>query len=269
MSLSLFRSIFSMEMRTLLSYRMSFWLKLFGKAFFSMVFTYFLWKSLWASRSLPLTGGFSLSEIVTYSFLVPLISEMIQGLGMRIVSQDIYDGSLTKFLIFPVSFLQFKIVSQLANTVMILCQSIVSVLLLWIFFRYNILAGLDFKLILPFLFTIFSGSILFLLIQLIVEYFAFWADNVWSLSVMNFFCLQLLGGFMIPLSFFPKWAQTVLFYLPYSHLISDPTLLIMGKMDLNQWFINSLITWSWILILALLAKFVWNQGTKNYTGVGI
>ena len=48
-----------------------------------------------------------------YYLLVPLIARMIRGEESRFLSDDIYEGGLTRYLVYPLSFLQYKYVSLL------------------------------------------------------------------------------------------------------------------------------------------------------------
>ena len=101
------------------------------------------------------------------------------------------------------------------------------------------------------------------------ELIAFWADNIWSLGVIIRFATKFFGGAMIPLTFFPEWANTVLAYTPFPYIVHFPMKVFFGEIDLNTILINIGILIFWTIIFYFISKLIWNKGKYSYTGVGI
>jgi ABC-type uncharacterized transport system permease subunit len=57
-----------------------------------------------------------------YYLLVPLIDRVNRGFDNFQLSREIYDGSLTRYLLYPVSFFWYKYIGQLARAVISVVQ---------------------------------------------------------------------------------------------------------------------------------------------------
>ena len=83
------------------------------------------------------------------------------------------------------------------------------------------------------LITMFFANALHFLILNVVEMTAFWADNVWSLSVMTRNIISVFGGYIIPISMYPPWSQPLLKFLPFQYLIGFPVKTMMGQVSFH------------------------------------
>ena len=104
----LFKAIFQMEMRNILAYRFSFWINFFGSTLGQLGLSYFLWSSIFGENKNLIIGGMSFQMMILYSFLAPMTLKSVFGLQNLNINQDIYDGSLNKYIIYPLSYFQFK-----------------------------------------------------------------------------------------------------------------------------------------------------------------
>ena len=98
---------------------------------------------------------------------------------------------------------------------------------------------------------------------------AFWADNVWSLMVLNKLVLHFLGGGLLPLVFFPEAMQTILKLTPFPYLVSFPLRFLMGAINAVEMTTGFGVMLFWIVVLSLSANWIWRRGVKQYAGVGI
>jgi ABC-2 type transport system permease protein len=120
-----------------------------------------------------------------------------------------------------------------------------------------------------FIINVLISSSLFFLMESLMELAAFWAENVWSLSVLLRFLIGLFSGAWLSLSLFPAWSQTIMSLLPFKGMVYIPVRLLMGEVSFNEWMYVQFISMTWILIMGLLVAIVWRRGRILYTGVGI
>lgn len=187
---------------------------------------------------------------------------------MGFISREIYDGSFTRYLIYPISFFHYKTVTYLTYSLFYACQLI----LIYILYMLTFGDGLKFSDIQ----NLLMGTGLFLVaayvfgtLNSIVELISLWADNIWSLSVMlRFFC-YFLGGSYIPLDFFPATVQTFLKFTPFPYLINLPVKTIMGLNNTPDIITGLGILILWSVIFQIISRLVWSKGQYQYTGVGI
>lgn len=267
MRLGLGWSIFLMEIKKILSYRVEFWVGFLGSVLSQFGVAYFLWKAIFAARGAESLQGYTFATLMLYYLLVPLLGRVVHGQEMGFIAGEIYDGGLSRYLIYPMSYFRVKYLANLAYSAVFLVQMLLAMGLFLAVFRTPLQLGWPgvFK-TLPVL--LFAGMLYFSMISAL-EMVAFWADNVWSIAVLNQMVKNLLGGGLIPLAFFPHWAQAVLDYLPYSKLVSFPIRCLLGQVGTAEWLRGMGLTAAWMLAFAGLGAWIWRKGLRSYSGVGI
>jgi ABC-2 type transport system permease protein len=262
--------VLSLELRKLLAYRGDLFVQFIGPIVSELGIAYFLWKAIFEHLGATQLGGYSFHGMMFYYLLAPLIDRVIRGSEWKSnISVDIYDGSLTRYLVYPISFFIYKFFTQVAESLIRLIQLLIGVTAFIIAFGIpvefkiqlaNVLAGS--------LLVVFAIGLYFLLAALI-ELVAFWADNVWSLMVTLRFTILLLGGSLIPLSLFPAWSRSLLALTPFPYFISFPIRTLQGDVSNLEFFTGIAVMLTWTLLFSLATRIVWQKGLRQYTGVGI
>ncbi len=261
--------VFLTEMRKIVAYRFDFWIQFLVSIFAHITAAYFLWKAVFEYNNTDIMKGYTFRGLMFYYLLVPLIEKIINGSSMGLVSREIYDGSLTRYLIYPVSFFRYKYVQHLAGTVIFFIQLGLTVSVFLMLFGKPVDVTISIKNVSMGITAVMCSGIMTFFINTSIEMIAFWADNVWTLLVMVRFSVALLGGAMIPLAFFPGDFQQLLSYLPFSYMASFPIRSFLGKVTVWQWISGIAVTCLWAAFFILVMFFIWNRGKYKYTGVGI
>ena len=115
--------VFSLELRKAFSYRSDFWANFVGVVLTELGVAYFLWRAIFAVRQVDSIGGYTFRGMVLYYLLVPLFTRLMRGNEQGYMSNDIYDGSLSRYLVYPVSFLGSKYLSHLSEAAIALFSS--------------------------------------------------------------------------------------------------------------------------------------------------
>ena len=262
--------VFLMEIRKLFAYRADFWVNFFGQTLFSLVIAYYLWGSIFSYSGKEVLNGYDQHTMIFYYLVAPLIYRIQQGQGIGFASRDIYQGSLNKYLLYPLDFIRYKKSTYFANSTFFLFQLLFILCIYQIFFsradifEFNILSSIYFVI------SIYMATQIYFYLSLICELLAFWYDNIWSLSVTVRFLSSFLGGALIPLSFFPDWSHKILYYTPFPYLIDFPVRLLRNEVILvEDLFLKAFIAISWIFIFKGISLLLWNKGKYQYSGVGI
>lgn len=263
------RQVFFMELRKLITYRADFWVNFFGQTIFSLTIAYFLWDSIFSSSNVSEMNGYNINGMIFYYLVVPLIFRIQQGQGIGFISREIYDGSLNKYLLYPINIFGYKLITYLANSVFYFLQLALVLVLYNIFFYNPSIYSFSFLNLILFTVVIINAAFTFFYLFTICEFMAFWFDNIWSLGVILRFLTSFLGGALIPLSFFPDWAQLALSYTPFPYLIDFPMKALTGKLTPETFLFNLLVALVWLFIFRGLSIFTWNKGKFKYSGVGI
>ena len=261
--------VFSLEIRKLLSYRFEFWMNFLMTLVVHITAAFFLWKSVFDYRDLESLGGYSFRALMMYYILVPLVDRMVRGPERFAISQEIYDGSLNRYLIYPVSFTLFKYITNQATIFIFFLQFLLA--LGAYLFLFGLPADVNFTwLNLLFLIpAVFCAGLMYFFVALCLELLAFWADNVWSLLVFLRFGIYFFGGGMAPLSLFPEWARALLVYSPFPYVLNFPIRIAMGKFQPDEFLPALGICLCWGALAYGVSRLIWRRGMKTYTGVGI
>jgi ABC-2 type transport system permease protein len=258
-------SFYLMELKKIVSYRVEFWLGFAGNVLSQFGVAFFLWKAVFSARDVQEIGGYTFGALMLYYLLVPLMERVVHGQEMGYISGEIYDGGLSRYLIYPIAYFRIKYVTHLAQSTVFLFQLFLAMaLFLAVFHAPFALSWSTVGKTIP---VLVCSGMLFFAMSVNLEMLAFWADNVWSVSVLNRMISHLLGGGLIPL--FPLWAQSVLDWLPYSKLVSFPIRCLLGQVGASEWIRGLGLTAMWAGLFAITGSLLWRKGLKAYTGVGI
>lgn len=262
-------NVFSLEIRKLFSYRMDFWIHFLGSLLAQFGVAWFLWRAIFTFQNVQQVGPYTFHAMMLYYVLAPLVARCVHGADFGGLAQEIYDGTLNRYLIYPVSFFKFRLASSAAQCTVFTVQLLVSVVV------FALVAGIpaEFR-ITPLsmaagLAAIIAAGYLHFVIVSTIELTAFWADNVWSIVVIIRFLMGLLGGGMLPLALFPQWAQPMLYSMPFAYFISFPVDVICGRISPERWAQGMGVILLWSMAMTIAYRLVWNRGRYAYTGVGI
>jgi ABC-2 type transport system permease protein len=268
--LGLFSRVLSLETRKLMSYRVDFWLNVLVAFATQLVVAYFLWLAIFGYAESDRIGGFTFETMVVYYVLVILLGRIVRGMERHMgAALDIYDGSLTKYLLYPTDYFGFKYAAHLGGMLPGVLQLLLFCALALVLFDLPEELTVTPLSALMAVCTMALANLLMFLMRFVVQLVAFWADSVWSLNTMLRFTSDLLGGLMLPLSLFPQWAQEVLVWTPFPYLYWVPVMTLLGEIGPAEWARGMVVTAVWAAVMAGVALAVWWRGRLSYTGVGI
>lgn len=263
------KHVIAMEIRKILAYRTDFWITFLGQTLIQVLVARALWQAIFASQGVSQMQGYTLEMMNLYYLIVPIGMRILTGENIGFLAREIYDGSFTRYLLYPISVFKFKTLTYLTYSLFYAVQLI----LIYILYR-TCLAGAPFTSI--DLVNLFMGIVVFLfaataygMMALLIEMISLWAENIWSLAVMLRFFTSFFGGGLIPLNFLPHVVQSFLVWTPFPYLIGLPVRTIMGLSSLNEIGLGLSILAFWILVLNQGVGLVWKKGQYKYTGVGI
>lgn len=264
----LFLHIVDLEARTRMSYRVDFWIRTLVVLLAQLGVYLFLTWAIFAEAGTTEVRGFTEGEMVRYFVAVMLLGKLVTGTEFEnTVATDIYQGGLTRYLLFPRPYLPFQYARHLgaqASTVIQVVLFGAGALLL-----LGPGAAADPGALARCGVSLAVGNVLYFLLRLPLEMVAFWHDNVWSLVVLLRNLGRLLGGGMVPLALFPDAFQPALAWMPFRHLFAVPVGTFLGRVDAATWASELATALAWVVVLAAVNITVWRRGTRQYTGVGI
>jgi ABC-2 type transport system permease protein len=265
-----FASVMAVEARKKMSYRVDFWLNAVVAFFAELAVAYFIVVALFSASGAERLGGLTRGAMIYYYVVVILIGKLVRGNDMEhAIAGDIYEGSLSRFLVYPAPFVLIKYAQALGGLFPAFLQ----------FFLFGawapiVLGSPDGVAISPASVAmgtaaILVANLLHFLVVYAVQLIAFWADNVWSLMVAHRIVAGLLGGVLLPLSLFPEWTHRWLDALPFKYMFAFPVDALLGRVTPAAFAQGMAVSLAWCAGAGLVAALVWRRGTLQYTGVGM
>jgi ABC-2 type transport system permease protein len=179
----------------------------------------------------------------------------------RTISENVKDGSIAYILNKPYSFLLYQFSNSMGETIFRAITNALfgSVIVWWLVGPPPAPLGWLFALI-----AILGTWILNFCITCLIGLSAFLVEDVSPYMWIYQKFVFILGGFLIPLSFYPPWLQTIAKALPFAAMIYGPSQLFVAPSF--ELFANILLRqFIWIAILGSTLVFSYNRGVTYLT----
>jgi ABC-type uncharacterized transport system permease subunit len=259
------------------AYRLELWASTFGKFLTQTMVSILLWSALYASSpsSNDATSPLPSKELLlAYYLLVPWVIQIVNGYEGTRLAFKIYDGSLSRNLLYPISVWGYEWVER---TTAIVIQALIQSFLLvgFSYLFYPELSKMLFQIFLsrgfdciPLLILLFVSSQLYFLFDLLFAACGFWIESSWSAFAILRFTAAFLGGIFIPISFFSSSLKTIAMIFPFYSMMGAPIEMFLHPYSWQDYLHHLLIMLLWSGIIWLAAHFAWKKGYQLYTGVG-
>ena len=260
------KEAFQLEIKRRAVFIYDFWLKMIIPPAIQVLVAYYLWDGLYKGHDT--IGGYTFSQMILYYVIAASVYQVVQP-EVGIVLRDIYDGTLTKFLFYPLSFIQFKFIGHLSQMFLVTFQSLLAVVLFSLIFGFKELSVLYSSTLLWGICATMLAGYLFFIMAFCLEIFGFWFESVWGLVLMLQFVTNLLGGKLLPLAVFPKVIVDYLMWTPFPYLVSFPTKIFLGEVTGLELMQGCIVTLCWSLFFTWISQVIWRSGSYNYSGTGM
>lgn len=187
---------------------------------------YFLWSAIYSGADG--LGGMNMTQMTTYVAVAWMARAFYFNNLDREIANEIRDGSVAIQFIRPYPYLAVKMMQGLGEGLFrLLLFSTPGMLLVWLLFPirfpHDPQVWAAFFLMLLFSFVINSQ------INILTGLCAFFMENSDGMMRFKRVMVDLFSGLIIPVSFFPGWAETVLRLLPFQAITYLPSAVFSGK----------------------------------------
>lgn len=264
-----FRSVITGHMRLALAYPWGFWMSLLAELLIVGSMNWYLWNAVVDSRGGVAFEGYSTWTLVLYTMITSTLRKVQVNAGMFAgIGEDIYTGALNKYLVYPVSYFGFRFAMHLGSSLMSLLQCSLALGLFWMIAASNAQPLPGASELIQFFVLVFISIGLRFVINTAIQASAFWFEQIWALLVLFSFLIMLLGGQLVPLDLYPPWAQDFLSYTPFPILAALPAEALLGKLSWAKFGFGVGIGLMWTVIVYGIARFIFERGVKDYSGIG-
>lgn len=187
---------------------------------------YFLWKAIYGSKET--LAGMTVTQMTTYVAVSWMARAFYFNNLDREIANEIKDGSVAIQFIRPYNYIVVKMMQGLGEG-------------LFRFFLFSapgmVVVSLLFPIRLPhepkvwaiFLIMLFFSFLINTQINIITGLFAFFLENNEGMMRMKRVAVDLFSGLIVPMSFFPGWAESLLNLLPFPAITYLPGSVFTGK----------------------------------------
>lgn len=221
---------------------------------------YFLWKAIFGSNET--LGGFTVLQMTTYVAVSWMARAFYFNNLDREIANEIKDGSVAVQMIRPYNYLLVKIMQGLGEGIFRLVLFSVPGMVI-VSLLFDITLPTDWQVWLIFMVMIFLSFLINSQINILTGLFAFFVENNEGLMRMKRVAVDLLSGLIIPLSFFPGWAMTVLEWLPFQAITYLPASVFTGRVIGDAVGDALLVQLVWFAVLIVPMFIMWRAARKR------
>ncbi|TYR79245.1 daunorubicin ABC transporter permease [Priestia megaterium] len=221
---------------------------------------YFLWSAIYGGKEN--IQGLSIAQMTTYVAISWMARAFYFNNIDREMAAEIKDGKVAVELIKPYSYLGMKTMQGLGEGIFrLLFFSVPGMVIVALLFPIqlsgNVMTWLYFGLSIIFSFIINTQ------INLLTGITTFFLFNNDGLIRAKRVVIDLFSGLLLPISFYPIWAQTVMSYFPFQAISYIPSMIFTEGFKGNEILValGTQLVWSVLLFIPIL--FIWNVAKKK------
>jgi len=219
-----------------------------------------IWQSL-IQKEVPTDQ--TLIDLVSYTVIAFLIERLTHNETADTLAQKVKEGSIAIELIRPFSLKWYLFYQQLSeNTFSFLFIGLPVALISAIFWHIRIAGVIELGLgFLSIVFAIFLSFNFQYAIGLLV----FWVKDATYTRLITGGIVALFSGSLIPLWFYPETFKKICNFLPFRYMMFEPISIFLGQYTIKSCLDVLVIQLFWIVLLSLLAQFIWKNVQKSIT----
>lgn len=249
-------------MRDALAYRGEFLLDIVSSAFVPVCLQLILWFSIFKTSGQTHFAGMTYSELLTYTWTSLLFTQIRGGDQDFALAEMIRTGSLSNYLLRPVSVIEFTYIRGLGEKLLVIGLCLSLGLLATSFTPLSpthLLLGLMLALV---------GNLIHYLFGVLLSAVAFYWENAFALLMVKNMVVSLLSGELLPLNLFPTHYEWIWKSTPFYLYVFGPTQMALGKWSYEMWLQQMGIALLWTLALLILVRITWRFSIYRYQGLG-
>ena len=244
------------------AYRVEFLFEILGSAFVPAAVQWLLWYAMFKIGGASRVAGMSYSQMVSYTLASLLFTQIRGGDHDFELAEMIRDGSLSNYLLRPVSAVEFVYVRGVASRLFIagLCLAIGLGVSGWVGLSpLRLLGAMGLALV---------GNVIHYQIGAALAASAFLWEEAYSMLMVKNMVVSFLSGELLPLNLFPHSMQWIWKSTPFYLYVYGPAEYALGRWSQAQ-FIHGLgIAALWLCVAWILIQVTWGLGIKRYLSLG-
>ncbi len=224
-----------------------------------------LWIAVFKGAGTATIGGFSQANYLSYALWSAFFARIATSwmYEFRMI-EEVSSGSINSIIVRPMSFYEYYL-SQLMGYKLVttMISLIIPVVASMVFDLPTSLSRLPLATLLCFYYLIMVHTISF-----IISTMAFHFTKISSLTVAKNLFMWILMGELFPLDLLPEPWKSIIIGLPFASGTFIPVAFITGRVNIEVVYSGFISVTVGLVVLNLLAAFLWKKGIESYVGTG-
>lgn len=240
--------------------------------FLPIVTQIFLWGAIFGvgtAHASTTLNGYSYHNMVAY-YLLAMVGRAFSSMpGLATgIARDVRDGTIKKYLTQPVDLIGYLFWHRVAHKLVYYVVAIGPFALVFYLCRDYFSGWPDAFTVTAFLLSLLMAFLIGFLIESIIGLVSFWFLEVSSLIFIYMMINYFLSGHMIPLDWLPAPLSDWVQYLPFKYLAYLPAAIMLQRYDHAQLVQELSIEATWVIVLLIVNRIIFNRGVKQYGAFG-
>lgn len=221
----------------------------------------FIWLAIYNSGNQ--IAGMSFEQITTYYILVVSLNPIITWGINETMGHSIRDGEVLRELLNPISYFNYYFGIRIGELIESIIVGILTFGICALLFGVLLPQGIiNFIL---FVILVALAVVIVYFFELILGMSAFYTNSIWGVEIFKRSILSVFSGMIAPITLFPNFLQKIANILPFKDCIYTPINIYFGNIGYIEILQIILKQSIWIVILYIIAKFLFNKAIKNIT----
>jgi ABC-2 type transport system permease protein len=219
----------------------------------------------------PSIGGFTSGQLVLYYLSMTFLGNFVVSHVQWEMSRDIKDGTLSKFLLYPLSYQLYHFIGNLSYRVT-RCFIFLPFVALWVlvFHRYMDVHSLGaLHLGWSFWMALALGHTVAFFFAWALGTLAFFFVEMENIFVAYYVFLAIFSGQLAPYPLLPPALKVVATWTPFRYTLSFPLEVLNGRVAGDAYWTGVAAQAGWLVILIVLGIVGWRRGSRRYAGAGM
>lgn len=221
---------------------------------------YFLWTAIYSGKES--IQGLSVAQMTTYVAVAWMARAFYFNNIDREIAAEIKEGRVAVELIRPYSYLGMKVMQGLGEGIFrFFFFSIPGMILVALLFSLSM--TLNLYTLLYFLISLLFSFIINTQINLMTGMMTFFLFNNDGLMYAKRVTIDLFSGLLLPISFYPVWAQQIMTFFPFQAISYIPSMIFTEGMQGREIWNAILFQVVWSVVLLIPIVIMWNMAKKR------
>ncbi|MEW6055694.1 MAG: ABC-2 family transporter protein [Bdellovibrionota bacterium] len=244
------------------AYRWEFLIEVLGSAFVPAAIQAVLWYALFKVGGATEVAGMNYQELVQYT-LVSLLFTQIRGGNQDFELQEmIRNGSLSNYLLRPVSVIEFVYFRGIAPKLLI------SGICLVFGLAVGAVVGLSAPHMIAAMSMALLGNLIHYQLGAALATTAFLWEEAYSVLMVKNILVSLLSGELLPLTFFPESWSWAWKSMPFYLYVFGPVEVALGRWGVNEYLYHMGFGFLWLILGWAAIRLTWGLGIRRYLSLG-